>query len=42
MVNQENEYKNIDELIVAIDDYIYYSYDRIKRIVTYKLQVTIL
>ena len=29
--DQEDKYKNIDELIVAIDDYInYYNYDRIK------------
>lgn len=29
--DQENNYKNIDELILAIDDYInYYNYDRIK------------
>ena len=29
--DQENKYKNIDELILAIDDYInYYNYDRIK------------
>ena len=28
---QEDKYKNIDELIIAIDDYInYYNYDRIK------------
>ena len=43
--NQENKYKNIDELILAIDDYInYYNYDRIKAklkglsLVNYKLQ----
>ena len=29
--DQENNYENIDELILAIDDYIkYYNYDRIK------------
>ena len=29
--DQEDRYKNIDELILAIDDYInYYNYDRIK------------
>ena len=29
--DQENKYKNIDELFLAIDDYInYYNYDRIK------------
>ena len=29
--DQEDKYKNIDELILAIDDYInYYNYDRIK------------
>ena len=29
--DQEEKYKNIDELILAIDDYInYYNYDRIK------------
>ncbi len=29
--DQEGKYKNIDELILAIDDYIkYYNYDRIK------------
>ena len=29
--NKEDKYKNIDELILAIDDYInYYNYDRIK------------
>ena len=29
--NQEDKYKNIDELILVIDDYInYYNYDRIK------------
>lgn len=29
--DQENNYKTIDELILAIDDYInYYNYDRIK------------
>ena len=29
--DQEDKYKNIDELIIAIDDYIhYYNYDRIK------------
>ena len=28
---QEDKYKNIDELILSIDDYInYYNYDRIK------------
>ena len=41
--DQENKYKNIDELFLAIDDYInYYNYDKIKRIVSCKLQVTIL
>ena len=29
--DQEDKYKNIDELILAIDDYInYYNYNRIK------------
>ena len=29
--DQEDKYKNIDELMLAIDDYInYYNYDRIK------------
>ena len=29
--DQEDKYKNIDKLILAIDDYInYYNYDRIK------------
>ena len=29
--DQEDKYQNIDELILAIDDYInYYNYDRIK------------
>ena len=29
--DHEDKYKNIDELILAIDDYIkYYNYDRIK------------
>ena len=41
--DQENKYKNIDELFLAIDDYInYYNYDKIKRVVSCKLQVTIL
>ena len=29
--DQEDKYKNVDELILVIDDYIkYYNYDRIK------------
>ena len=43
--DQEDKYQNIDELILAIDDYInYYNYDRIKAklkglsLVNYKLQ----
>ena len=43
--DQEDKYKTIDELILAIDDYInYYNYDRIKEKlkgsspVKYKLQ----
>ena len=41
--DQEDKYKNIDELMLAIDDYInYYNYDKIKRIVSCELQVTIL
>ena len=39
----KDKYKNIDELMLAIDDYInYYNYDKIKRIVSCELQVTIL
>ena len=47
--DQEDKYKNIDELILAIDDYInYYNYDRIKvklkglSPVNYRLQSSIL
>ena len=45
--DQEDKYKNINELILAINDYnYYYNHDRIKvkikRIVSCKLQITIL
>jgi len=41
--DQEDNYKTLDDSIKAIDNYIYYyNYDRIKRTVTCKLQVTIL
>ena len=41
--DQEDNYESLDDLIKAIDDYIYYyNYDRIKRTVSCKLQVTIL
>ncbi len=42
--NQEYKYKTLDDLISAIDDYIYYNHDRIKEklkglsYVNYKLQ----
>ena len=41
--DQEDNYESLDDLIKSIDDYIcYYNYDRIKRTVSCKLQVTIL
>ena len=41
--DQEEKYKTLDELILAIDDYInYYNYDKNKRTVSCKLRVTIL